>query len=192
MNYLSKNIASLNPAERKILLNIIKSQKLEKIMQGTLAVSSLRLTNRVKNILKKALALSDQAKKFEASERNIKIEIKNLNPAKDKPSDNAVSVLSNDAQVKYTYQRYVLDSSCNSNCEFTPVEEKDVNTLEPFQEKLALKPYSVQMIILKKKPKESESLTLTEQPAVGTTSTTPPESAAPAEAKSIETNAGNK
>jgi hypothetical protein len=48
------------------------------------------------------------------------------------------------------------------------------------------------MIILKKKPKEPESLTITEPPAVGTTSTTPPESAAPAEAKSIETNAGNK
>ncbi len=67
----------------------------------------------------------------------------------------------------YLYQRYVIDSSCSINCAFKPVEEKELNLSDTHQEILALNPYSVNMIILGKKPSESKSTAgvTTEQPA---------------------------
>jgi len=144
INFLSKNIANLNAAERKVLLSIVKSRDLEKIMLRQSEIASLRTTNKVKALLKKARELNDKAKKFESSARNIKIGIKNLK------SD-------------YQYLRYTVDSSCGLNCEFAPNEEKELSAPELYQEVLSLKPYSVQMIILKKKPKEPESATIPAQ-----------------------------
>ena len=206
MNYISENIANLKPAERKTLLNIIKSGKLEKIMQGTLNVSGLRVTNGVKNILKKAHELVDSAKKFVANDRNIKIELKNLNPEKNKSTNAAASADPNEPKEKYVYQRYIVDSSCSSGCEFSPVEEKDINAFESYQEKMTLNPYSIQMIVLKKKPREPELKEPVkepekepakelpkEQPAKEPQSSKKPEQpAAPSVEKNTETNAGTK
>ncbi|MCX5703305.1 MAG: hypothetical protein NT066_02270 [Candidatus Omnitrophica bacterium] len=134
--YLSKNISSLNGAERKILLNIIKSQRLEKIMLGQLNISGVRgLTKKIKNILKKAQELNDSAKKLSSTARNIRVGIKNL-------------------KENYLYERYTIDSSCSMDCEFAPLEIKEVNAIELYQETLILAPYSVNMIVLKKKPPE--------------------------------------
>lgn len=192
-NYISKNIAGLNPSERKILLNVIKSQKLEKFMQGSLDISALRVNSNIKTIFKKARELNEKAKQFQANERNIKIEVKNLNPPKNKPSDNSTAVLLDEVREGYVYKRYVLDSSCESNCEFRPVEEKDVNLEEPFLEKLALKPYSVQMIVFKKKPKEQQNESKTEPPAAPNAEVKAPQEALTTEKdKNIETNAGSK
>ena len=189
MNYISRNIANLKPSERKALLNIIKSDKLEKIMQGALQVSGLRVTNSVKNILKKAHELSDSAKKFAANDRNIKIEVKNLNPEKNKSTDATAPADPNELKVKYLYQRYIVDASCNSNCEFSPVEEKDISAFESYQEKLTLKPYSVQMIVLKKKPKEPE---VKEPPKEPESINNPEQPAAPSAEKNTDANAGAK
>ncbi len=189
MNYISETIANLKPSERKALLNIIKSGKLEKIMQGTLEVRALRVTNSVKNILKKAHELSDSGKKFAANDRNIKIEIKNLNPEKNKSTNAAAPADPNEPKVKYLYQRYIVDSSCNSNCEFSPVEEKDISAFESYQEKLTLNPYSVQMIVLKKKPREPQ---VKEPPKEPESMNKPEQPAAPSAEKNTETNAGAK
>ena len=149
-NYLSRNFSLLNSVERKILLGLIKSDKLEKIMRKELNISTLRLRNRLlKTALFKAQELNERATKFKSSARNIKINIKNL-------------------KENYLYQRYAIDSSCSLNCEFIPVEEKVVSATDLYQEILTLSPYSVNMIILKKKPPEPESVVpiTTEQPAV--------------------------
>ncbi len=159
-NFLSKDIATLNDAERKFLLNLIKQDKLEKIMLapleiqlsktnlrspkgdlsltglGQLDISKLRTSNRVKTMLKKACELNNQAKKFQTNARNMKINIKNL-------------------KGQYLYQRYTVDSSCSLNCGFLPMEEKEINPTQVYQEELTLKPYSAHLIILKLKPKEA-------------------------------------
>lgn len=145
INFLTMNITALNGAERKTLLNIINSNKLEKIMSKSENISSLRSTKKLKDLLKKALELNERAKKLETSERNIKLSIKNL---KD----------------RYLYQRYTIDSSCVYNCEFMPLEEKEINFTGAYQETLTLKPYSVQMILLKKKPKEEQAQPVKEPP----------------------------
>ncbi len=173
-NYLSRNISSLDATERKALLNLIKSDKLEKIMHKDIDIFVLphrslfdnilgilnpfkketkglgvTLSHNLKTLLKKAQELNEQATKFMASNRNIKIGIKNL-------------------KENYLYQRYAVDSSCTLNCEFKPVEEKEIPVAETYQETLTLSPYSVQLIILKNKPKSVEPTAET-APAPSTT-----------------------
>jgi hypothetical protein len=136
LNFLTSNIATLNNAERRFLLDLAKSDQFKKVLQGVLDIKPLRTSKRVKAILKKAKELSDQAKQLESNQRTMKMGIKNL-------------------QDNYLYERYTVDSFCASNCEFKAVEQKEVSiAAEPYQETLYLSPYSVNLIILKKKPKE--------------------------------------
>ena len=146
--YLSRNIATLNGSQRKALLNLIASDKLQKIMLGELEISKMRLSKKSKALLKKAQELNDRAIKFKSGARNVKLVVKNL-------------------KENYLYQRYVVDSSCSINCAFTPVEEKELNLSAPHTEALKLNPYSVNMIVLTKKPAEPKSAeaVTTEQPA---------------------------
>lgn len=143
VNYLSRAIGSLNGAERKFLLGLIKYEKLDKVMQGTLEISNLRTSSRLKGLLKKAKELNDLSVKFSEQGRNIKINIKNL-------------------KENYLYQRYAVDSSCSFNCEFAPIEEKEVNNTESYQESLTLEPYSVNLVVLQKKPSQVIEQTTTQ------------------------------
>lgn len=145
-NHLSRNIGTLNNAERKILLGLIKSEKLDKVIVRELDVKRLRLTNRLRNLLKKAQELNDKAVKFRESARNLSLTVKNL---KD----------------DYSYQRFTVDSSCGTSCEFLPAEEKHLSGSTLYGETLSLKPYSVNMIVLKKeKPKEPEPVAVAPAP----------------------------
>ena len=137
-NYLSRNIITLNDKERRALLNLIKSDKLEKIISRQTDVSGLRTTNKLKTMLKKAQELNEQASAFKVSNRKINFNIKNL-------------------KENYLYQRYIIDSSCVLNCRFVPTEEKEINGSDSYKEILTLPPYSLQLIILKKKPQETTS-----------------------------------
>jgi hypothetical protein len=137
-NYISRNIALLKEKERRAVIAVIKSDKMQKIMQGTLDPSVLRASNRVKNLFKKAQQLNDTASRFKSMPRNLKVSVKNLK------SDN------------YLYSRFSADEKCVLDCEFKPVEEKDAAVSDNiFQETLSLAPYSVQMIVLRPKPKEA-------------------------------------
>jgi len=132
-NYLSRNIATLSPGERKILVALVTSDKFGKIINQQLDASSLNINSKVKSLLIKAQALNNQAAKFTNSNRNIKIALKNLKGS-------------------YLLQRYLIDSSSGGGSEFAPVEERAVDCAESFQETLSLAPYSTQMIVLRKKP----------------------------------------
>src|SRR3989338_1661223 len=140
-SFLSKNIATLNGAERKMLLNLIKTDKLEKILAGQPDMANVRPrpTKKVKNLLKKVHELNAQAAKFNSSSRNLTLSLKNL-------------------KANYLYQRYAIDSSCSLDCEFTPLEKKEVNTTDLYQETLTLSPYSVNLIVLKQKPPEEKNV----------------------------------
>ena len=107
-NYLSRNIANLGASERKMLVNIIKADKLNQIMNGSIDLSTLRLTNKIKVMLDTARQLNDRAKKQASEGRNLKINIKNLKDS-------------------YTYQLYSVDSSCKKNCLFTARDEKEIS-----------------------------------------------------------------
>lgn len=136
-NYLSKNIAGLSGSEIKSIIALTQSYDLNKIFNRQIDIESLRVTKREKILLAKARDLNDFYLKLSSSPRNLKIEVKGL-------------------KNKYTYERYVIDASCALDCAFLPVENKEVGPLDLYQEKLAVNPYSVQLIVLKEKPKEPE------------------------------------
>jgi hypothetical protein len=177
MGYLTKNIASLNNAERRILLNLVKTNKLQMLAQHKLDIATLRLSHRLKSLLKKATELNDKALKFSTEPRNLRINIKNL-------------------KENYLYQRY---SICNQYCAFLPTEEKRLDAPDLYQETLTVSPYSVQIILLKKRPPEPEVVPekpaeelkpeqpLPEKPAEQPAETPPAEKPIPQEPKHSET-----
>jgi hypothetical protein len=133
---LSRNIATLGDGERKALLEIVRSDALEKIKRKEADINSLRAPGKAKTLLKKALEANEAAQKFIELPRQLKLGIKNLK---------------ND----YLYTRYCVDPNCGLNCEFVPIEEKSISFVDGlYSEKLELKPYSLHLIILKPKPVE--------------------------------------
>jgi beta-xylosidase len=134
-NYLSRNIALLNEGERRALLSIIKSDKLDKILRRQLDAGTLPVSNRTKAMLKKAQELNDSAARYSAAGRNIKIVLKNL-------------------KEDYIVQRFTGDSACNSNCELLPAEIDQVVSAGTSSISLVLNPYSVNLVVLIKKSKE--------------------------------------
>jgi len=150
-NYLSRNVARLNEKQRRILIKLIKKGAIEKVTRHQLTLESLHCPKKLTSLIKKALELNAQAEKMKGSTRNLKINLKNLKGV-------------------YLYQRYLLDDTCNIDCEFKPIEEKVVSPVNNLlQEGVSLKPYSVNMIILKKKPNEPKIISAApvEQAAVG-------------------------
>jgi len=132
-SYLAHNIFSLNNSERQSLLQIIKTNQLGKFIAHEIDSSSLRADAKVKLILNKSRELADKAREFESTPRNLKITVKGIKDV-------------------YSYSRFTIDSSCGLDCEFKPVEEKEIPVQDQYQEDLKLTPYSVNFIILKKKP----------------------------------------
>jgi hypothetical protein len=131
-NYLSENISALNPSESKFILNAIRSDILDTIISSPQEINSARTTARVKALLKKAQELKEEAEKLSSSGRSLKISLKNING-------------------DYLYSRFNVDSSCSFNCDFKPVEEKELSLNGVFQQELLIEPYSVSLIILNKK-----------------------------------------
>jgi hypothetical protein len=157
-NHLSKNMALLNRAERKSLLAIVKSDKLGKLMRKELDVSVLRLSNKVKTLLKKAQELNESAEKFKSLPRKMNLVIKNLEPLRNKTQETTDSEISNGVKDNYLYQSYTVDEACGSSCDFAPRQIKELSAADLYQETLILNPYSVNLIVLKKKPKEPEQI----------------------------------
>lgn len=152
-NYISRNIAVLNEPERKVLLNFIKSGKLEKIISCQIDASRLGVSKKLKEMFKKTQELNTHAKIFKSISRKIKVNIKNINISEN-----------------YLYQRYAIDSSSVPEQEFVPLEQKEVRGQDLYTVMLMIQPYSVNAVILKKKPKEAEPLPVSaitqSQPAV--------------------------
>jgi hypothetical protein len=143
LDFLSENIAGLNSAQIKSLLDIIRTDKLQKFLDGRYELASLRLTAKVKNLLESARKLHEQSKRLLASNRKVRIKIKNL-------------------KGEYLYQLYKVDSSCARDCDFAPAEEKYIPASEIVEEGIDLAPYSVNMIVLKKKPDISQATAMEE------------------------------
>ncbi|MEW6075027.1 MAG: hypothetical protein AB1530_01835 [Candidatus Omnitrophota bacterium] len=137
LNYVSRNISSLSEGERRSVLNIVKSKNFEKIKSGETAIETLRTTPRVKTVLKKAQELHNKAGKQLSYDRNVKLIVKNLKDS-------------------YLYTKYTVDSSCSKDCAYTPTQEKEIAPSDIYQETLAMKPYSVALVVFTKKPPEEK------------------------------------
>ncbi|MCX5669314.1 MAG: cellulase family glycosylhydrolase [Candidatus Omnitrophica bacterium] len=133
MNYISHNIVYLNSAEQKAILSIVKSDRMKKILAGQLSLATLRLSVKTKGLLSRAIELNSLANKFSTMNRKIKVTLKGLKDI-------------------YVLSKYVMDSNCSRNCEFKPGSEKDVDFNQGYVETIDLSPYSVQLLVFKKKP----------------------------------------
>jgi hypothetical protein len=133
MNYISHNIVYLSSLEQKAILGIIKSDRMKKIIDGKLDLATLRLSVKTKNLLSRARELNSLANKFSTMNRKVKVSLKGL-------KDN------------YLLSSYVVDSNCSRNCEFKPSLEKDADFNQGYVETMELSPYSVQLLVFKKKP----------------------------------------
>jgi len=133
MNYISHNIVYLNKAEQKAILGIIKSDRMKKILASQLNLATLRLSAKTKGMLSRALELNTMANKFTTLNRKIRIYLKG---GKD----------------VYLFSKYVVDSNCSRDCEFKPGEEKEVDFNQGYIGVVELAPYSVQLLVFKKKP----------------------------------------
>ena len=132
MNYISHNIVYLNSAEQKAILNVIKSDRMKKILAGQLNLTTLRLSVKTKELLSRAIELNNLAIKFSTTNRKMKISLKGLKDV-------------------YVLSKYVMDSNCSRNCEFKPSSENDVDFNQGYAETIELSPYSVQLLVFKKK-----------------------------------------
>ena len=165
MNYISHNIVYLNSAEQKAILSIVKSDRMKKILVGQLNLATLRLSVKTKGILSRAIELNSLANKFSTTNRKIKVSLKGVKDI-------------------YTLSKYVMDSNCSRNCEFKPSVEKEVDFNQDYVETVEVSPYSVQLLVFKKKPAPVE-VKPEEKPAeVKTTEVKPEEK--PVEVKSVE------
>jgi hypothetical protein len=133
MNYLSRDIVYLNSAEKKAVLNIVKSDRIDKIISGQTDLSTLRLSPKAKDMFNRAIELNALAKKFSTTNRKIKLIFKGIKDT-------------------YLLSKYLVDSSCSSNCAFEAKDEKEVDFSQDYTEALELSPYSVQLLVFKKKP----------------------------------------
>ncbi len=130
-NYLSRNICTVSSTSRKMLLNLIRSRRMDKILNHELDVQMLGFNNKFSSLLKRTVELNDQAKKLTASGRSIKLNIKNL-------------------QGDYQYERFTIDAAADFSNGFPAAEKKTITIAEGYQEAVNLTPYSIQFIVLKK------------------------------------------
>ncbi|RJP27335.1 MAG: hypothetical protein C4533_07690 [Candidatus Omnitrophota bacterium] len=137
-NYVSRNISSLSDADRKSLLGLFSSGDFDKLISREIDITKLRVRNKLKNLLKKAQELKEQANSFASKDHTLRLNIKNING-------------------DYVYQRYVVDAVCISDCDFAPAEEKDVSSKDNLTLEFNFKPYSVNLLVLKNKPQEVKS-----------------------------------
>jgi hypothetical protein len=116
---------------------MFKSGKLDKAIQGDEPLDGLGLSDRLGSLLKKARELNQEASSRKEKSLNIRINISNM-------------------QGDYIYQLYSVDSSCSKGCVFAPVEEKEVSVNKAYQQIQELSPYSVKLIVLRKKTTEKK------------------------------------
>ncbi|TAM43313.1 hypothetical protein EPN54_00485 [bacterium] len=133
MDYLSRGIVDLNSTERKYIINIVKSDRIEKILSGQLDLSTLRLPAKTRSMLKSAIDLNNRARKFSADNRKIKITFKGTKDI-------------------YMLSRYTMDSGCSRDCAFKASDEQEADFGQGYSQAIELAPYSAQLLVFKKKP----------------------------------------
>ena len=138
MNYVSRSIGVLSDGERKILLKLIRAGKIERAITGDAPPEKMRLTSRLRAMVKKAKELQASSDKYASSERSVEVTIKNLKGS-------------------YTAQRYAIDPACGLDCNFIPQTEEQLELSDGYKQKFSLKPYSVTLVVLKVRPKEAEA-----------------------------------
>jgi len=127
VNYLSRNVVYLNSAEKKTVVNIMKSDRMDKIISGQTDLSTLRLSPKVKDMFSRAIELNALVKKYASSGRKVKFSFKGLKDI-------------------YLSSRYIMDSGCSGDCAFGGKDEKEADFSQDYTETIEMSPYSVHFL----------------------------------------------
>jgi len=128
-NYIFRNLSKLNQKDIHKVVQLYSSLKLDEVIIKKIDLNDI--SDRLKNMFKEASKLQEKKELFKDKVRYIKINLNNLKGS-------------------YIYQRYSINSGCNWDCSFLPIEEKIIDIQDSYQENLELAPYSVELIILRK------------------------------------------
>jgi hypothetical protein len=128
-NYIFRNLSKLNQKDIHKVIQLYSSLKLDEVIIKKIDLNDI--SDRLKNMFKEASKLQEKKELFKDKVRYIKINLNNLKGS-------------------YIYQRYSINSGCNWDCSFLPIEEKIIDIQDSYQENLELAPYSVELIILRK------------------------------------------
>jgi len=158
-NHVVHSIALLGEAERRSVVAVLRSAGAGRL-PGETDLERLRLTGRVRNILKKARGIGEIGQRAATADRQIRLTVKNIvSPA--------------------VFQKYTIDETSPRTGQFVPVEEKEIAAVDgAYQETFTLKPFSVTLIMVKPKPVEETPALVpprevpVEVPVLDTTNTT--------------------
>lgn len=128
-NYLSRNIAVLNDAERSAIVSLVRSEAYHRIVAGGKDPEDVRLPGRAKTLVKKALELARSAEKYRQMPRRLRLTVKG------KPEN-------------YTYQEYRVDDATSPDTGFAPCAQGEFSMGGSIDIEVA--PYSVRLYLFKK------------------------------------------
>lgn len=137
-NYLSRHLADLHPKYIRTLVNLINSNKWERIKNKEIPLKGLRLNRRIKTAVEEAIALNEIAKSKASQPQNINLNLIGL-------------------EGDYSYKKYIVDKSCRLDCAFSPRQEREIEGVTTYREALILEPYSVVLIMIDKKSIEKKA-----------------------------------
>ncbi|MCM8796339.1 MAG: hypothetical protein NC923_00425 [Candidatus Omnitrophica bacterium] len=143
MSYIARNIALLSASQRQAVITLIKTGKLSNDSVSTQNLGLLRVSGPVKSMLKKAQDFANKALQFQSADRKLAINIKNFNG-------------------EYLREHYIIDASSSAGCDLVPLEKTELTVNDTLQEKLVLAPYSVHLLLFKKKPPEPKPAAIPE------------------------------
>lgn len=147
-NYLSRHLAELHPKHARILVNLINSDRWERILNKEIDLKSLRLHKRIRAKIEEAILLNDKLKPLTTQAENINLTLTNLNTG------------------GYAYKKYIVDKICRLDCAFAPSEEKEIKGITTYKETVSLKPYSVVLVMLDEMVVDSSVIKETAQPSL--------------------------
>jgi len=142
---LSRSVGSLNAAERKILLRMIKDGTYGRLLSRQTDAQSLwGVTKRLRSLLADAVARNDEIEKKKSSVQPLRITLKNI-------------------KGDYLTRKYVVDFSCVKDCVFSPAQERTVSCSGTLEETAELPAYSVMLFSFEPKPAEPPAAPAAEQ-----------------------------
>ncbi len=150
-NFVSRSLAGLNEAERRQVVSLFKKDQWGDLLGRRIDPESLAASGRVKTLLRRAVELYQFKQDRVSREQTLSLVLKNM-------------------KGDFVLQRYQVDDTCADSCQFLPDELAQLTGgAGGCSLQLRLKPYSVQMLVISKKPKTTE-----ESPAAAPSAQEPP------------------
>jgi hypothetical protein len=169
-NYVTRAIGAFSEKERHQMLTLIRTKRFNEVLEERVPLAKIAASGRVKETLKKAIALRKSSASALASPRTVRLELKKLSAG------------------SYEVERVTVDSRCAGTCETPAAETKTIEVAQGWTETVSVEPYSVELLLFKKLPPAPVAAPAVAEPAAEKPAEAP-RADAPAAENVTETNA---